>query len=455
MPLPVLVIAGRPNVGKSTLFNRLVGRREAIVRPEPGVTRDRHYGRGEWEGRGFLAVDTGGIAPAAEDSFHPLIARQTATAIEEGDVVLFLVDGIEGLMPGDFQIAETVRVSRKPFLLVLNKADAGRAQDALWDFYRLGLGEPRPVSAEHGSGVAEMLQEALSLAPPEGPEEPSQEGEIRVAVVGRPNVGKSSFINRLLGEERILVSPLPGTTRDPIDSLCRRGEALYRFVDTAGIRRRGKIGSRKVEAVSMILAYRSIERAEAVLLILDATEGPRSMDAQIARHIVDSGRACAVLINKWDLVEKDAKTFDEAVRDVHQKLVHVDFAPIVSLSALTGQRCERVFEVIDRIVASHRRRVSTGPLNQAIAQWTNAHPAPSAPDGKRPKFFYATQPSVAPPHFVLFTSRTARIPAETYGRYIENRLREVYDLEGTPIRVSFRPRRGKSTAQGAGRKRRR
>lgn len=455
MPLPAVVIVGRPNVGKSTLFNRLVRRRSAIVRPEPGVTRDRHYGRAEWEGRAFLAVDTGGIAAGMDaDPFHPLIERQTLSAIEEGDVVLFLVDGIEGLLPGDFQIAQMVRAAGKPVLLVLNKADAARSRDAAWDFFRLGLGEPLPVSAEHGSGVAELIEEALGRLPPEAAgEEPGGEGEVRVAVVGRPNVGKSSFINRLLGEERILVSPVPGTTRDPIDTLCRREGALYRFIDTAGIRRRGKIGDLKIEAVSMILAYRSIERAEAVLLLIDATEGPTSMDAQIASHIVDSGRACAILLNKWDLVEKDAKTFDETARGVREKLVHVDFAPILSVSALTGQRCEKIFELIGRLVAAHRRRVPTAALNQAVAGWTQAHPAPSGKGGKRPKFLYATQASAAPPHLVLFTSRTSSIPAAQYGRYIENRLREAFDFEGTPIRVSFRSRRERSAPRRRGRRR--
>ncbi|MEK6711988.1 MAG: ribosome biogenesis GTPase Der [Nitrospinota bacterium] len=442
MPLPAIVIVGRPNVGKSTLYNRLVRRRQAIVQPEPGVTRDRHYGRAEWEGRAFLAVDTGGIAGGVEDAFSPLIERQTRAAIGEGDVVLFLVDGIEGLMPGDHQIAQVVRVSGKPFLLALNKADAARSRDAAWDFYKLGLGDPLPVSAEHGSGVPELIVEALGRVPPEVlEEEPAAQGEIRVAVVGRPNVGKSAFVNRLLGEERTLVSPVPGTTRDPIDSLREREGALYRFIDTAGIRRRGKIGDLKAEVVSMILAYRSIERAEAVLLMLDAAEGAKSMDAQIARHIVDAGRACAILVNKWDLAEKDAKTFDAAARAIRDKLVHLDFAPILSLSALTGQRCERVYGLIQGIVAAHRRRIPTAALNQKVAEWTQAHPAPSGRGGRHPKFLYATQPSVAPPHVVLFASQIATIPLEQYGRYIENRLREAFDFEGTPIRVSFRSRR--------------
>ncbi|MBI3129077.1 MAG: ribosome biogenesis GTPase Der [Candidatus Tectomicrobia bacterium] len=456
MPLPTLVIVGRPNVGKSTLFNRLVRRREAIVRPEPGVTRDRHYGRAEWEDRAFLAVDTGGMASGKEDDpFDPLIERQARSAIEEGDVVLFLVDGIEGLLPGDVQIAQMVREAGRPVLLVLNKADAARSREAAWDFYRLGLGEPLPVSAEHGTGVPEMVEAVLARLPPEAPEEEAAgAGEIRVAVVGRPNVGKSSFINRLLGEERTLVSPVPGTTRDPIDTLCRRGDALYRFIDTAGIRRRGKIGDLKIEAVSMILAYRSIERADAVILLLDAAEGATSMDAQIARHIVDSGKACAILLNKWDLVEKDSRTFDETAQDIRDRLVHVDFAPILSVSALTGQRCERVFDLIGRLGAAHRRRVPTAALNQRVREWTQAHPAPSGKGGKRPKFLYATQASVAPPHVVLFTSQVSTIPTVQYGRYIENRLREAFDFEGTPIRVSFRSRREKAAPRrrGKGRK---
>ncbi len=445
MTLPALVIVGRPNVGKSTLFNRMVGRRQAIVRPEPGVTRDRHFGRGEWEGRTFLAVDTGGIAAPEDDPFSPLIARQTASAIEEADVVITMVDGAEGLLPQDAQIADMVRAAGKPVLLAVNKIDVKGAGDTLWDFARLGLGDPLPISAEHATGVAELLQAALARAPGEE-DEPPQEGEIRVAVVGRPNVGKSSLINRLLGDERTLVSPLPGTTRDPIDSLLRRGEKVYRFIDTAGIRRRGKIGDRKVEAVSMILAYRSIERAEVVLLIVDATEGVRSMDAQIAHHIVDSGRACVVLLNKWDLVEKDSKTFDEAVRALREKLVHIDFAPVLSASALTGQRCERVFEAFETASASHRRRVPTRALNLALAEWTKAHPPPAGSKGRRPKILYATQASVAPPRIVLFASG---MPHETYGRYIENQIREKFGFEGTPVRIAFRPKVGKP-ARGRG-----
>ncbi len=443
MPLPVIVVVGRPNVGKSTLFNRLIGRRKAIVQAQPGVTRDRHYGTGEWEGRVFMMVDTGGIAATGKDPFHPLITRQAIAAIEESDAVIFLVDGLEGPLPGDVQIAEMVRNSGKPHILALNKTDANQARDALWDFYALGLGEPKPISAEHGTGVGDLIEEVLSLVPVGSENEPAGEGEIRVAVVGRPNVGKSSLVNNLLGEERTLVSPVPGTTRDPIDSICRRGDAVYRFIDTAGIRRRGKVGDNKVEAVSMILAYRSIERAEVVLLVIDATEGPRTIDAHIARHVVDSGRACAILLNKWDLVKKDGKTFDENVRSVHEKLVHIDFAPVLSMSALTGQRTDRIYDIIDRVTASHRRRIPTAQLNQALERWTKSHPPPSGRTGRRPKLLYATQASAAPPQIVIFTARVERLPEVQYRRYLENRMREEFDFEGTSVRVSFRKREAK------------
>ncbi len=444
MSLPVIAVVGRPNVGKSTLFNRLIGRRQAIVQAEPGVTRDRHYGTGEWEGRVFMMVDTGGIAAGEEDLFHPLITRQAIAAIEESDVVIVLVDGLEGPLPGDVQIAETVRNAGKPRVLALNKADASKAQESLWDFYGLGLGDPKAISAEHGTGVGELIEEALSLVPEGLDDEPAGEGEIRVAVVGRPNVGKSSLINNLLGEERALVSPVPGTTRDPIDSVCQREGAVYRFIDTAGIRKRGKIGDNKVEAVSMILAYRSIERAEVVLLVIDATEGPSAIDAHIARHVVDSGRACAVLLNKWDLMKKDGKTFDENVRSIREKLVHISFAPVLSMSALTGQRTERIYELIDRVIASHRRRVPTAQLNQALERWTTAHPPPSGRTGRRPKLLYATQATVAPPQIVIFTARAERLPEMQYRRYIENRMREEFDFEGTAVRISFRKREAKS-----------
>ncbi|MFC1491665.1 ribosome biogenesis GTPase Der [Nitrospinota bacterium] len=453
MSLPVLVIVGRPNVGKSTLFNRLIGKRQAIVRPEPGVTRDRHYGRGEWEGTPFLAVDTGGIAAAEEDPFHPLIVQQTTAAIKEGDVVLFVVDGLEGPLPGDHQIAEMIRNSGTQALLVVNKIDVVKAREGQWDFFDLGLGDPRGISAEHGTGVGELIEEAFGHLPEQTAEEPPPKEEIRIAVVGRPNVGKSSLINQLLGEERSLVSPVPGTTRDPVDSICRRGNAVYRFVDTAGIRRRGRVGDNKTEAVSMILAFRSIERSEVVLLVVDATEGPLGIDAQIARHIVDSGRACAVLLNKWDLVKKDEKTFEQKTLAVHEKLVHIDFAPVLSISALTGQRTERIFEIIGRVAAAHRRRVPTGKLNQAVERWTKAHPPPSGRTGKRPNLLYATQASVAPPQIVIFAARTERLPKEQYRRFLENRLREEFDFEGTSLRVSFRKRdsRSRSSKESRGR----
>ena len=297
MPSPVFVIVGRPNVGKSTFFNRLIGRRAAIVQAEPGVTRDRRYGEGEWEGKKFLAVDTGGIAATGSDPFLPKIQEQTVIAIEESDVVLFLVDGIEGLLPGDHEVAQMIRVSQKPVLLIVNKSDSKRTRETEWDFYQLGLGEVRPVSAEHGTGVSDVMDEAIRIASSEiGTEEVGDADERRIAVVGRQNVGKSSFVNQIMGSERTLVSSVPGTTRDPVDSLCVREGKSYRLVDTAGIRRRGKIGKRQVEVVSMIMAYRSIERAQVALLLIDATEGPKTMDAQIARHIKESGRACAILL---------------------------------------------------------------------------------------------------------------------------------------------------------------
>ena len=455
MPSPVFVIVGRPNVGKSTFFNRLIGRRAAIVQAKPGVTRDRRYGEGEWEGKKFLAVDTGGIAATGSDPFLPKIQEQTVIAIEESDVVLFLVDGIEGLLPGDHEVAQMIRVSQKPVLLIVNKSDSKRTRETEWDFYQLGLGEVWPVSAEHGTGVSDVMDEAIRIASSEiGTEEVGDADERRIAVVGRQNVGKSSFVNQIMGSERTLVSSVPGTTRDPVDSLCVREGKSYRLVDTAGIRRRGKIGKRQVEMVSMIMAYRSIERAQVALLLIDATEGPKTMDAQIARHIKESGRACAILLNKWDLLAKETKTFDEKVREIKDKLVHIHFAPVLSVSALTGQRCERVFDVVDKIHESHLRRVPTGQLNRAITEIVHAHPPPTALGGRRPKVYYSTQSSVSPPHVILFASLVSQIPVEQYGRYVENRLRERFDFEGTPLRVSFRQRGTSAPRRRSGRARR-
>ena len=455
MPSPVFVIVGRPNVGKSTFFNRLIGRRDAIVQAEPGVTRDRRYGEGKWEGHKFLAVDTGGIAALKDDPFLPKIQEQTAAAIEESDVVLFLVDGIEGLLPGDHEIAQMLRTSQKPVLLILNKSDSKRARETAWDFYQLGLGCVWRISAEHGSGVFEVMDEAIRIASNEPVNEESKDANAhRIAVVGRPNVGKSSFINQILGSGRALVSPVPGTTRDPVDSLCVKEGKSYRFVDTAGIRRKGKIGKRKVEAVSIIMSYRSIERAQVALLLIDAAEGPKTMDAQIARHIKESGRACAILLNKWDLLAKESKTFDEKVREIKDKLIHVHFAPVLSISALTGQRCERVFDVIDRIYESAGRRVPTGELNRAIAEIVHAHPPPTASGGRRPKVYYSTQSGVFPPHVILFASLASQIPVERYARYVENRLRERFDFAGTPLRVSFRQRGTSSPRRRGGKAKR-
>ncbi len=452
MSSPLFVIVGRPNVGKSTLFNRLIGRRAAIVQPEPGVTRDRRYGEGQWGNKNFLIVDTGGIAASEEDPFLLKIQEQTVVAIEESDLVLFLVDGIEGLLPGDQEVAQMIRTSQKPALLIVNKSDAKRARETKWDFYQLGLGEIWPVSTEHGTGVSDVIDEAIRIVSPgktqiEGAERTE---ERRIAVVGRPNVGKSSFVNQILGRKRNLVSSVPGTTRDPVDSLCRRGEKSYRIVDTAGIRRRGKIGARQVEAVSMMMAYRSIERAQVALLLIDATEGPRAMDAQIARHIKESGRACAILLNKWDLLAKETETFDAKVLEIREKLVHVHFAPVLSISALTGQRCERVFELVEKIYASHLRRVPTAQMNRAIAEIVRAHPPPAAPGGRRPKVYYSTQSAVSPPQVMLFASLASHIPVEQYGRYVENRLRERFDFEGTPLRIGFR-QRGRSSPRKRGR----
>ena len=445
MASPVFVIVGRPNVGKSTLFNRLTGKRDAIVQAEPGVTRDRRYGEGQWEGEKFFVVDTGGIAASEGDPFLPKIQEQTAAAIEECDVVLFLVDGIEGLLPGDHEVAQMIRVTEKPVLLLLNKSDSKRTRETEWDFYQLGLGKVWPVSAEHGSGVSDVLDEAVRIASDElgAADEAEDADERRIAIVGRPNVGKSSFVNQILGSERTLVSPIPGTTRDPVDSSCVRAGKSYHLVDTAGIRRRGKIGKRQVEVVSMIMAYRSIERAQVALLLIDASEGPKAMDAQIARYIKESGRACAILLNKWDLLTKESKTFDEKVREIKDKLIHIHFAPVLSVSALTGQRCERVFEVVDKIYESYVRRVPTGQLNRAIAEIVRAHPPPTVLGGRRPKVYYSTQSGISPPHVILFASHASQLPVQQYGRYVENRLRERFDFEGTPLRVSFR-QRGKS-----------
>ncbi len=436
-----IVIVGRPNVGKSTLFNRLTGRRRALVDNLPGVTRDRIYGRGEWMGRTFAVIDTGGFDPDNTEGIWKEMKAQVMLAIEEADAVIFLLDGTEGVNPVDEDISEYLRrEAQAPVFHVVNKIDNPKREELVHRFWSLGPDKIYPVSAEHSLGVDDLLDDLIETLPPE--EELEEEPEaVPVAVVGKPNVGKSTLINKLLGAERLLTHDSPGTTRDAVDSVVNREEGrAYRFIDTAGIRKKSKVTLR-IEKFSIIKALKAIDRCHVALLLIDASEGPTEQDAKVAGYTLDRGKAAIILLNKWDLVEKDTRTFDELVKKVRERLYHLDYAPIISVSAKTGLRLHRLFEEIDKVDSQHSRRVSTGELNKALEAAVGRH-KPSVSGGKRIKFYYATQYGVRPPRFAIFTNRPSDIRA-SYQRYLINRIRETFGFEGTPIRLKFRPRENK------------
>ena len=448
-----VVLVGRPNVGKSTLFNRLSGSRRSIVTSIAGTTRDVITQPVEWGRVHFSLTDTGGLFGASEDPLHPLVMAQGARALKNADVIVFVVDGREGLIPGDQDIAQAARDVGVPVILAINKTDDRRAQHASLEFSRLGFANIVDISAEHGQGVGDLLEEiAKYLEPnqteplehvePLEPVEPVPEAqeETAIAIVGRPNAGKSSLVNRLLREERMIVSEVPGTTRDSVDSLLQWHGRTLRIVDTAGIRRPGKVAKSQVESLSVLLAKRAIERADVAVLVLDATVGPTDQDGAIAGAAKEAGRGIIIAANKWDLMKAQgadaAKVFDEKVR-YHLKFL--DYAPIVHISAVTGERTPKLLEVVDRVAAAGRTRVSTGELNRFIERVTTASPPVTA--GKRNvRVMYASQTSVAPPTFVLFTNTVTKLHF-SYERFLENRLRETYGFFGNPIRIQVRGRR--------------
>lgn len=461
MARAIIALVGRPNVGKSTLFNRIVGRRLAVVDDRPGTTRDRLQAPGEWNGVPFTVVDTGGIevlpervsagtrpGPArmlAEDSaaFVPLIRAQAELAIADADAVIFLTDASAGLTPADEEVADILRRSRKPVFLAANKAESPRVREAAVEFYALGLGEVYPISALHGYGVADLLDDVVEALPlwEAEPEDKS----VKLAIVGRPNVGKSSLLNWLLGEERAIVSPVPGTTRDAIDSRMEWEGTPITLIDTAGIRRRGKVQP-GVERYSVLRALRAIQRADVALLMMDATEGITAQDAHVASFILDEGCGVVVLINKWDAIEKDSHMMQEYTRLVRQALKFLDYVPVLFISALTGQRVDRVIPTALMVQEARHYRISTGELNRLIQDAVAQH-APPSKGGKRLKFYYASQPEVAPPTFV-FHVNDPQLVHFSYQRYLENRIREHYPFTGTPLRLIFRPRKAKEQSAG-------
>jgi GTP-binding protein len=450
---PSVVLVGRPNVGKSTLFNRITGTRRAIVTPIAGTTRDVIAHPAEWRGTAFEMTDTGGMFGASEDPLHELVLERGRRAIGDADLLVFVVDGREGLVPGDHEIAKAVHAANKPAMLAINKTDDRRARGAV-DFYQLGIDPVLEVSAEHGEGVGDLLDEIVQRLKPrrseraEGSEEAAPEkDEVAVTIVGRPNAGKSSLVNRLLREERMIVSEIPGTTRDAVDSLLTWHRRKFRIVDTAGVRRPGRVArSGQIESVSVLLARRSIEAADVVVLMVDATQGATDQDAAIAGEADKAGRGVIIVANKWDLVKDRGpdfvKTFDEQLR--HQ-LKFLDYAPVLHISALTGERAPKLLEAIDRVVASRARRIKTPELNRFVAEMTAAHP-PASPGRKQVRILYAAQTGVAPPTFVFFTNVATKFHF-SYERFLVNQLRERFGFEGTPIRFHVRTRRrnGRST----------
>ncbi len=445
MGQPIVAIVGRPNVGKSTLFNRLLGRRHAILSDLPGTTRDRLYGEVTWNNRTFVLVDTGGLLMSDEEIASLPIAdivqrtrEQALLAIEEADAVILVVDVVAGLTAGDDEIAQQLRQSAKPVFLAVNKADNEERSLNAVEFYRLGLGDPWPVSALHGRGVADMLDAVVEALPPATEEAAAEEeGAVRIAIVGRPNVGKSQLLNSLLGEERAIVSAIPGTTRDALDTPLPWGERRLVLIDTAGIRRAGRIEA-GVERYSVMRAMRAIERADVALLLLDAAAGLTAQDAHVAGFVVQAYRGIVLLLNKWDLVEKDPYTYDTYVQQLRASMRFLDYAPVLSISALTGQRVKKAVETALYVYDESRKRVPTAQLNDLVRRAVDDHP-PAAYKGQPMRIYYATQAAVAPPTFVFFTNNPEGIHF-SYQRYLENRIRQIYGYSGVPLKLVFKER---------------
>jgi GTP-binding protein len=437
MAKPIIAIVGRPNVGKSTLFNKIAGRRISIVEDTPGITRDRIYAEAEWLGREVLLIDTGGIEPLNNDFILSEMRAQAEIAIETADVIIFVTDIKEGVTSADLDVAAMLQKSGKPVVLCCNKADApGKPPLSLYEFYTLGLGEPVAVSGIHGMGVGDLLDEVFGFLPPAA-EETAETDEIKIAVIGRPNAGKSSLVNKILGENRVIVSPVAGTTRDAIDSFFERDGTSYTIIDTAGIRKKSKISDR-VERYSVIRALAAIERCDVAVLIIDAAEGAGEQDAKIAGYAHEAGRGTVIAVNKWDMIEKDHKTVDKYKKSVMEKLSFMTYAPMVFISAKTGQRVDRLFELIKYVYTQNNVRISTGVLNDLLLDATSKNQPPSD-KGKRLKIYYITQASTKPPTFILFVN-DRELAHFSYIRYIENSIRETFGLEGTPIRFIIRER---------------
>lgn len=437
MSKPIVAMVGRPNVGKSTLFNKLAGKRISIVQDTPGVTRDRVYAESEWLNRKFTMIDTGGIEPESSDIIVKQMRRQAQIAIEMADVIVFVVDGKEGLTAADQEVAQMLRKSKKPVVLVVNKIDRLALEENSYEFYNLGIGDPITISASQGLGLGDMLDEVVKYF--NDPSEDEEDDEyIRIAMIGKPNVGKSSLINRLLGEERVIVSNVPGTTRDSIDSYLETEDGKFILVDTAGLRRKSKV-KEEIERYSVIRTYAAIEKADVAILVIDAEQGITEQDEKIIGYAHEMNKAIMVVVNKWDLIEKDDKTLSNYQKDLQQKLKFMPYAKYLFISALTGQRVHKILSTAKYCYDNYSKRVSTGLLNDVISKAVLMKEPPVVAL-KRLKIYYATQVTTKPPKFVFFVN-DPNLLHFSYGRYLENQLRESFDFDGTGIEIEYRARK--------------
>ncbi len=440
MARPVVTIVGRPNVGKSTLFNRIAGKRISITEDTPGVTRDRIYAECEWLDNHFTLIDTGGIEPNTTDTIFAQMRIQAEIAIDMADVVLFMVDGKEGVTAADMEVAQMLRKAKKENILVVNKMDKFVNDDNAYEFYNLGIGDPVSVSSTEALGIGDLLDEVIAKFD-ESMNTEDDNDSIKIAVIGKPNAGKSSIINRIIGENRVIVSDIPGTTRDAIDTKFERNGQKYTLIDTAGIRKKSKI-SETVEKYSVLRAFTAVERADICILVIDADKGVTDQDIRIAGYSHDNNKGMVIVVNKWDLVEKDNSTFNEYQKEVRESLAYATYAPILTVSALTGQRVNKILDEVDSIYNFRNLRVSTGVLNDIITEAVLMN-QPRTVKGKRLKLYYGTQVAVNPPKFLIFVNDST-IVHFSYERYLENKIRESFEYKGTPIVIEFRSKSEKN-----------
>lgn len=437
MALPIVAIVGRPNVGKSTLFNKLIGQRLSIVADTPGVTRDRIYAKGEWRDRSYMVVDTGGLEPSSTDPMLSMIREQAQIAIEQADVIILVTDVQCGVTANDADVASLLQKSGKPIVLAVNKCDSiGDTPMEVYEFYSLGLGDPYPISATHGHGTGDLLDAVYSYLPEEVAEDEDSD-TIKVAIIGKPNVGKSSLVNRIAGEPRAIVSDVPGTTRDATDTLIENEYGKFTFIDTAGIRRKSKVNE-SIERYSVLRSYMAIDRADVCLMMLDATEGFSEQDSKVAGYAHEQGKGSIIVVNKWDLIDKETNTMQEYTEKLENDFSFMSYAPFVYISAKTGQRVNKLFEMIQDVYTQNTMRITTGMLNDVLS-YATARVQPPTDKGRRLKLYYITQSSTKPPTFVVFVNR-AELFHFSYQRYIENQIRSTFGLNGTPIRLVIRER---------------